>query len=99
MNRSTAALTLSAAPALADNAPRTQRDRDKLIGGCIMTYDEQHKDRCVEILEGPAAIGRRARQGYEWRSLRDEIDRPDHCRDNPRVVSPRVCFEEFGRSR
>lgn len=58
-----------------------------------MTYGEQYTDRCVEIMQDRAALGRQARQGYEWRRLHDEIERPEICRDDPRVVSPRVCFD------
>jgi hypothetical protein len=93
------ALILTSAPALADNERLSQRERDERIAGCIRTHGAQHTDRCVEIMEGPSALGRRARQGYEWRKMEEAIERQEICQDDPRVVSPRVCFDAPVRDR
>jgi hypothetical protein len=93
------ALLSSLSPALAGDRPMTQRQIDERIAGCIRDYGERYRDRCVQIMEDPSAIGRRARQGYEWRRLEDEIERERECWDNPRIVNPRACFEAPARNR
>jgi hypothetical protein len=87
------ALIVSAAPAQAGDRPLTQRERDDRIAGCIRTHGTEWSDRCVEIMESPSVLGRRARQGYEWRRWDDEIERRDICQDDdPRIIRPRACF-------
>jgi hypothetical protein len=85
----TIGLLAGVSTAKADNGPLlTQRERDERIAGCIRTYGAQYRDRCVEILEDPAALGRRARRDYEWRRLDDEIEHERQCWDDSKKPSP-----------
>jgi len=90
-----ATLLLIVPPALADTALSPQKRLER-IGGCVITYGEHMRDWCVETIEGPAAIGRRALREYHQpnpnRATDNAIAREIRCRDIPGKVAPVDCF-------
>lgn len=60
------AIATFSAPAFADRPKGMsgQEWDDYRIAKCIAEYGEEHADRCVEIIDGPRAIARKARRDY-----------------------------------
>jgi hypothetical protein len=86
---SIATIATFSAPALADR-PRGMSDAewdDYRIAKCVREYGEEHANRCVEIIDGPRAVARKARRDYyrNWDAERLE------CRNDSATANKRTC--------